>query len=362
MRLFQRGATWYVTHGRGAKRIKLSTGESDYERALAVAQRLVAPALMEREADRIEVAARMAGRLRRDAAALRGAEVSWEAAWDAMGRTESRHGGPRAERTMADYHARWAHFAAAMWALGHQRPADVAEADAAAWVAGHAPRARQIAWNLLGMVYRAIGLDAPRGRKPRRPASAEAHREPLTAAQVAALIARADADRRISPEYGTLLRLLAYTGLRLGDAASLRVGQVDLVEGIISRRASKTGAELRLPLHPALAAELARVIAADAAPGDYVLPSLAGYGPGALSHRITRLMVAAGIPRLPGRHCAHCLRTTFAALCAEGGVPIGVIQGWLGHASQEVTRIYARVEDMRARRAALSRLPDFGGQ
>ena len=77
----------------------------------------------------------------------------------------------------------------------------------------------------------------------------------------------------------------------------------------------------------------------------------------ALTRRIKRLFKMARITGEPQQYCAHCLRTTFASICAENNVPLAVIQSWLGHTSQEVTRIYARIEDMRAKKKALERFP-----
>ena len=162
-----------------------------------------------------------------------------------------------------------------------------------------------------------------------------------------------------------MLLTMLYTGLRLGDAATLTAGMVDVKGGWLERRMAKTGRAVRFPLHPALLAELAPRVEA-AGEGGELFPDLAQiqrHGQGGLSKQIHRLMGAAGIldgAHAPGEFCAHCLRTTFASMCAERGVPLGVIQSWLGHASQEVTRIYARVEDMRAKAAAIARLPDLG--
>ena len=36
-----------------------------------------------------------------------------------------------------------------------------------------------------------------------------------------------------------------------------------------------------------------------------------------------------------------------------------VIQSWLGHSSPTVTRIYARIEDMRVKRLALEKFPEL---
>lgn len=365
MKLYRRGEVWWVSVYNGSSRRRVSTGEREYSRAVEAARRIAAPLLMEKQADRIEAAALAAGRLRGESARLQGEALAWSEVWERLAKGESRLGKARAASTLADYRKRWEGFAAAMSRRGFERPAAVPEKEAAAWVASHGPRSRVVCHQVLSMAYRAAGLPCPAGKRPRRPASEVVHRDPLTVEEVRSLlqapekVRRASGGRMLSPEYRTLLMLLVYTGLRLGDAARLECGQVSLESGILSRRAGKTGAELRLPLHPALLEELRRVITPQSPPDAPVMPSLAAMEPGSLSHRITALMAAAGIERRPGRHCAHCLRTTFAAMCAEGGVPLGVIQGWLGHASQEVTRVYARVEDMRARRAALGRLPDF---
>jgi integrase len=54
-----------------------------------------------------------------------------------------------------------------------------------------------------------------------------------------------------------LLYLLAYTGLRLGDAATMRADRLDLADGTCRRvTTGKTGAAVEFPLHPALLAVL----------------------------------------------------------------------------------------------------------
>ena len=53
-----------------------------------------------------------------------------------------------------------------------------------------------------------------------------------------------------------LVTCCAYTGLRISDACTLRWREVDLKEGIISRRAIKTGEMVYPPIHPELRKEL----------------------------------------------------------------------------------------------------------
>lgn len=357
MKLYLRNGTWWVTFGSGGSRVRKSTGETDYDAAQAAARRMTAPLHLETQAERIEAAARSAGRLREKAAESRASSHTWESAWQAFAATESARGGERAPATMRTYRTQWDRFAAAMKARHFDRPCTVTAAAAAEWLATRGQCSRFLAHVAITLAFRAAGIPPLGVPAPRwNPAHAR-HREPLTAEQVAALLAAA----RGTP-YHTLVLILAYTGMRLGDAATLTVEQVDFEEGAICRRAHKTGAELRLPIHPALLDELRRAIPADAAPGAFVLPRLAAsYAKNyqSISARIAALMATAGIPKVPRVYCTHCLRTTFASICAENGVPLGVIQEWLGHASQEVTRIYARIENMRAKRAALAKLPDF---
>jgi integrase len=155
-------------------------------------------------------------------------------------------------------------------------------------------------------------------------------------------------------EFAVFIRFLLYTGLRMGDAATALVCQVDCDAGTIERLMAKTGRSVKFPLHPAILPLLPR-------DGVYLFPSIAvlykGSDGHALTRRIKRLFESAGITGEPQQYCAHCLRTTFASICAENNVPLPVIQSWLGHTSQEVTRIYARIEDMRAKKKALERFP-----
>ncbi|MFA6931872.1 MAG: tyrosine-type recombinase/integrase, partial [Lentisphaeria bacterium] len=118
----------------------------------------------------------------------------------------------------------------------------------------------------------------------------------------------------------------------------------------------KTQRYVKFPLHPAILPLLPR-------DGIYLFPSMnALYKESkikgqTLTRRVKRLFEKAKITGDSQQYCAHALRTTFASICAENNVQLPVIQSWLGHTSQEVTRIYARIEDMRAKKAALAKFP-----
>ena len=94
----------------------------------------------------------------------------------------------------------------------------------------------------------------------------------------------------------------------------------------------------------------------------YLFPAMAKQymkRPDGLTRRFRRLFDSVDIVGDQQQYCAHCLRTTFASICAENAVPLAVIQSWLGHNSQTVTRIYARIEDMKAKKAAMAKFPEL---
>jgi integrase len=150
-----------------------------------------------------------------------------------------------------------------------------------------------------------------------------------------------------------IVRFLLYTGLRLGDAATARTDQIDWQEKTLTRTMAKTSRPVTFPLHP----DLFRRLQAD---NTYLFPAMAKQyrkAPSAITLRFRRLFATLGITGEKQQYCAHCLRTTFASICAENEIPLPVIQSWLGHSSPTVTRIYARIEDMRAKKAALTKFP-----
>jgi integrase len=150
-----------------------------------------------------------------------------------------------------------------------------------------------------------------------------------------------------------IVRFLLYTGLRLGDAATARTDQIDWQEKTLTRTMAKTSRPVTFPLHPDLFKRLN-------AGNDYLFQALAKQyrkAPSALTLRFRRLFKLAGISGEKQQYCAHCLRTTFASICAENQIPLPVIQSWLGHSSPTVTRIYARIEDIRVKRQALEKFP-----
>jgi integrase len=339
----------------------MSTGKTDRAEAEEHARHILAIHSAGKDAEAIrEVATALAEKLTRDGAAKAGHALTFADARERMPLIKA-NGAPKKPSTLESAHLAWDCFSAAMTAAGCRTIGAVPPVTARAWLMEQKPRWRQVLYISIRQIYQACGVPHPLGDPPRRPSTDVQHREALTMDQTLELIdaarhaaTRRD-NRRISSEYPLFIRFLVYTGLRLGDAATATPAQIDWTTGVISRKMAKTYHEVTLPLPEKLLKDLPRS-------GEYLFPEIARIylsGTGAVGKAIRRLMRRIGIIGQPQEYCGHCLRTTFAAMCAENNVPLAVIQSWLGHESQEVTRIYARIEDIKRKREALSRLPEI---
>jgi len=148
--------------------------------------------------------------------------------------------------------------------------------------------------------------------------------------------------------YATLIRTLAYTGLRWGEATALRVRDIDLIRRRLDVRRAFSDVRGRLvegtpknhqarsvPLPPWLAIELKELIDGRD-PDDLVFTTQGGYP---LRHSNFRRHVwkpavtAAGLTGLT----PHGLRHTAASLYIAAGTPPKVVQRILGHGSIAIT-------------------------
>ncbi len=153
--------------------------------------------------------------------------------------------------------------------------------------------------------------------------------------------------------YGDVIAFLAYTGLRWGEMAALRVGRVDLrrrrlevAEAVTEPRGAlifgtpKTHERRSVP-YPVLLSELLRARCAGKAPGDLVF---AGADGGVLRSSNFRYRwfdpalarVRAEDPDFP-RITPHDLRHTAASLAIAAGANVKAVQRMLGHASAAMT-------------------------
>lgn len=215
-------------------------------------------------------------------------------------------------------------------------------------------------------------------------------RSDFTPEQLRRIIGTAEGELRI------LYCILLYSGLRLGDAATLLWQEVDFSSNCIRRIPSKTskrGKAVEIPMKPELSAIMAE--ARKIAQGEYVAPALAelynrrgsdaitkkiqahlwscgidchAKGTGqqlkrdALGNHVTDangkpVLIATGV-RAVVEHGAHSFRHSFVSLCRESNVPLKVIEELVGHASPMMTRRYTHTAHEEAARA-VAMIPDF---
>jgi integrase len=207
------------------------------------------------------------------------------------------------------------------------------------------------------------------------------HRRELSVDELRAVCKTATGELRV------LIALGMYTGLRMGDCATLRWCEVDLRRAIIIRVPAKLARResvkpLRIPIHPELMAVLREQKAQ--AVGDEVLPAMAkDYLTHAdqLSRRVSAHFAANGILTVrPGTGEASCqrdkrgriiygtgkravvdvgfhsLRHTYITMLREAGAPLAVTTTLVGHHALKVHEGYTHVGDA-ALRSAVAALP-----
>ena len=159
-----------------------------------------------------------------------------------------------------------------------------------------------------------------------------------------------------------------YTGLRLGDCATMDWGKIDLVRGLLTTNPHKTDKTfVRIPLHPTLAGMLSEVPEKERR--GFVLPETAevyGRNASVLTNRIQKTFRRAGIQTSSAAEDGkkarvdvgfHSLRHTFVSLSANAGVPLAVVQSIVGHSNPVMTRHYFHASDD-ALKGAVAAIPD----
>jgi integrase len=233
---------------------------------------------------------------------------------------------------------------------GRHRLADITHADVAAWVAdrsarGLAPATVRQAHRVLALVLTLAVRDGRIARNPATgvplPRAVRAEPRFLTRDQVEQLAPAAG-------EYGDVVRLLAYTGLRFGEMAALRVRRIDFlrkrltvaesateVGGVVQFGSPKTHQQRSVPIPAVLLEPLSRRCAgkachrprADLTRGRCSpvrqLPA-AGFDPAATAAELENLS-------------PHDLRHTAASLLVPSGANVKAVQRMLGHASAAMT-------------------------
>lgn len=186
-----------------------------------------------------------------------------------------------------------------------------------------------------------IELAAPETQKP------EAW---LTPVEVQAL---ADAAAALGgPQQGTVIRTLAYCGLRINEAFALSVGDYDpdklrlhvqhtwtvTEQGRKLKKGTKSGRARYVPVPKEVGAELA-ALCADRDPAEFLFRASKGAALDDHNWRSrlwSKAVVGAGLDGIEGL-TTHSLRHTFASIAIKGGVDIITLQKVMGHRKPSIT-------------------------
>ncbi len=240
--------------------------------------------------------------------------------------------------------------------------------------------------NFLTMLFRVLAKPAKMTGNPfeelavKENPGGSYHRE-LTVEELKAVTDTATGEIRV------LFAIGIYTGLRLGDCATLRWAETDLIARRIKRIPRKTSRRrkeaIEIPIHPILLSLLTAI--PDRASAGYVLPATATQylkDPIPLVKKIQAHFSSCGIrtvqpgtgveivkgqdgktvKRDTGKHPVvevgfHSLRHTFVSLARMQNTALSVVEGLVGHSSPAMTRHYTHTS-FNASRDAIDGLPD----
>jgi integrase len=149
-----------------------------------------------------------------------------------------------------------------------------------------------------------------------------------------------------SPSAIAIIRLLAFTGARKSEIASLKWSELDLERGYLRLGDSKTGAKT-IPIGAPAREVLASRSVVDGSP--YVFPAGSGKGHFQGVERVwAKVKLTAGFSNLR----LHDLRHSFASMGLARGDALPVIGAILGHADVKTTSRYAHLTDDPVRQTA----------
>ena len=174
----------------------------------------------------------------------------------------------------------------------------------------------------------------------------EAKREAMLSTDELARLGAALEAATCSPYAVAAIRLLMFTGARLGEILALQWQQIDFERGEARLADSKTGAKT-LQLAPAALAVLAALPRLEGNPF-VIVGQRRGAGLVNLSKPWRAIREAAGLPTLR----IHDLRHAFATIGAGCGMGLPIIGRLLGHTQAATTQRYAHVQSDPAKAAA----------
>lgn len=376
MKLYKRGNKYWVYFwdSENKRHIRVSTGTSDLSTAEMIMLRDYGHVMAEEKGRRMETIARVTRDSIEDATSRAAGNMKLANATDVFDFSKGRGGRELSKHTRNAALMSWRLFVEFCETRGVVLFSQVTTKICNDFFDMQKPRMREVAFIYIRKMFCNVYPDAgifTKIEKPRRRRDEHAvHREPLSIEQIGSILEYLDSQQKPdSFEFAVWFRFMVYTGLRMGDAASFKWSDMDLRQRIVRRLyTEKTSSYVTFPIHDSLARKIEELREAQLKRGEksiYMFPNMNAKQEKTwqiLSRRVARVLTVTGIKGKgkPGEFCAHCLRATFATFCVENGIPIEVVQSWLGHKSEMITWIYARFNDIKRKRDAVSRFPDIG--
>lgn len=147
------------------------------------------------------------------------------------------------------------------------------------------------------------------------------------------------ASMREAPKVRTLCLTPSFIGCRLSEALNLTAGDIEIASGLISVRSLKKRGRLvvrQIPAPAALLDEIGRVHGLASAEA-----RLWSWGRTRAWQLVKTVMATARVEQLPAS--PKGLRHGFGVHAILSGVPLNLVQRWLGHEDIATTAIYANV-------------------
>lgn len=173
----------------------------------------------------------------------------------------------------------------------------------------------------------------------------------LSQDDVTLLLSAPDPNTALGARDRALLEILYAAGLRVSEAISVNLEDVDIQAGVI-RVIGKGDKERLAPVHEVAAQNLERYL-------KFFRPRLRPQGPKVFINRFGRSLSRQGVWKLIKGYAQsagiaanispHTLRHSFATHLLEGGADLRTVQVLLGHADISATTIYTHVQTNRLR-------------
>lgn len=139
------------------------------------------------------------------------------------------------------------------------------------------------------------------------------------------------------PEIADYIQLLAFTGMRMSEALTLKASDVDLERGMIRVRGTKTNRTRFVPIFPS-----ARSMLEKRTEGLKPADLLFGFSYNSFENTWARLREVMGWSNDPQK-VPYILRHTFASLAVQNGMPLDRVSRILGHTTLNMTMRYAKL-------------------